>query len=185
MKGALDTWFLEQCRRSIYCIGMCKAVKVGKFKLLSRFHNILSFPLIQTILVIVSKWWLWEQWFNYSLHPHYLIHLLSSWKPFRLLPVTIYRYWPPGKQLLCTNDVYSHSKQITESGLIEILEKVSQQTDKTTKVTVSTPDVIRNTVDKHGGVLIRTFPDCLWYFFFFFIFQFNRRRVMDSDEDED
>lgn len=66
--------------------------------------------------------------------------------------------------------------QISESGLIEILEKVNQQTEKKTTVKVS------STYFTYFFYLL-SFVDLTR--FLLCTCQFNRRRVMDSDDEED
>lgn len=67
--------------------------------------------------------------------------------------------------------------QISESGLIEILEKVSQETDKKTTVKVSSTEVL-----PMFDSLSVTGPS---YIFMLCTCQFNRQKVMDSDDEED
>ncbi|KAK3549015.1 hypothetical protein QTP70_025104 [Hemibagrus guttatus] len=62
--------------------------------------------------------------------------------------------------------------KISESGLIDILEKVSQQTEKKTTVKFFCEESTR-------------FPPSAFYNTRSALFQFNRLRVMDSDEDDD
>lgn len=70
------------------------------------------------------------------------------------------------------------SGQISESGLIEILEKVSQQTDKKTTVKVSSTEISSFFI--HHQPLVH-----LTFILMLCPFQFNRRKVMDSDDDDD